>query len=150
MSKNTPCPRCGKNNPAEIHTCTPKQDQSIDLNCPVGFYIEPKVVGVFYPYFVRNRDVPIFAKDNAIISPVFKHPYSHEDLQGYLADLRAENAKLACLLSIIGNPKKPMDGDQILEGFQATGFSGESFRLRCFNEGVRYAEKYHGIGGEDD
>jgi hypothetical protein len=87
-----------------------EQDQSIDLNCPVGFYIEPKVVGVFYPYFVRNRDVPIFAKDNAIISPVFKHPYSHEDLQGYLADLRAENAKLACLLSIIGNPKKPSEG----------------------------------------
>jgi hypothetical protein len=109
--KNNPCPRCGKTNPAEIHTCTPKQvmeqalkeqDQSIDLNRPVGFYIEPKVVGVFSPYFVRNRDVPIFAKDNAIISPVFKHPYSHEDFQGYLADLRAENAKLACLLSIKG------------------------------------------------
>ena len=46
--------------------------------------------------------------------------------------------------------KKPMDGDQILEGFKATGFSGESFRLRCFNEGVRHAEKHHGIGGEDE
>ena len=34
--KTKPCPRCGKTNPAEIHTCTPKQDQSIDLNCPVG------------------------------------------------------------------------------------------------------------------
>ena len=45
---------------------------------------------------------------------------------------------------------KPMDGDQILEGFQATGFSGESFRLRCFNLGVRWAEEYHGIGGEDE
>ena len=49
--------------------------------------------------------------------------------------------------SIDLNYRQPMDGDQILEGFQATGFSGESFRLRCFNEGVRYAEKYHGIGG---
>ena len=107
MSKNTPCPRCGKTNPAEIHTCTPKQDQSIDLNCPA---------------------------------------YSHEDLQGYLADLRAENAKLACLLSIIGNPKKPMDGDAILEGFDAT----ECDQLWSFTEGVRYAEKHHGIGGEDD
>ena len=48
------------------------------------------------------------------------------------------------------NPKKPMNGDQILEGFQATGFSGENFRLRCFNEGVRFAEKHHGIGGEDE
>ena len=76
-NRTSACPRCGENNPAEIHTCTPKQDQSIDLNS-----------------------------------------------------------------------RQPMDGDQILEGFQATGFSGESFRLRCFNEGVRYAEKYHGIGGE--
>ena len=25
--KIKPCPRCGKTNPAEIHTCTPKQDQ---------------------------------------------------------------------------------------------------------------------------
>ena len=123
-----------------------KQDQSIDLNCPVGFYIEPKVVGVFYPYFVRNRDVPIFAKDNAIISPVFKHPYSHEDLQGYLADLRAENVKLACLLSIIGNPKKPMNGDEVIEAFDAT----ECDQLWSFTEGVRWAEKYHGIGGEDE
>lgn len=41
--------------------------------------------------------------------------------------------------------KKPMDGDDILEGFRATGFTGESFRLRCFNEGVRFAEKHHGI-----
>ena len=45
---------------------------------------------------------------------------------------------------------KPMDGDQILEGFQAAGFTGETFRLRCFTEGVRYAEDYHGIGGEDE
>ena len=43
------------------------------------------------------------------------------------------------------NSKKPMDGDQILEGFQAAGFTGETFRLRCFTEGVRWAEKYHGI-----
>ena len=44
--------------------------------------------------------------------------------------------------------KKPMDGDQILEGFQAAEFTGETFRLRCFTEGVRWAEKMHGIGGE--
>ena len=45
---------------------------------------------------------------------------------------------------------KPMDGDAILEGFEATGFSGESFRLRCFNLGVRWAEEYHGIGGKNE
>ena len=52
----------------------------------------------------------------------------------------------------VGNTDKsrPMDGDQILEGFQAAGFTGETFRLRCFTEGVRYAEEYHGIGGEDE
>lgn len=87
-----------------------KQDQSTDLNCPVG----------------------------------------HEDLQGYLAGLRAENAKLACLLSIIGNPKKPMDGDAIRKGFLATRDESRNFKLRCFTEGVRWAEEYHGIGGEDD
>ena len=46
--------------------------------------------------------------------------------------------------------KKPMDGDAILEGFKPLGFSVKSFRLRCFTEGVRWAEKYHGIGGEDE
>ena len=48
------------------------------------------------------------------------------------------------------NFKQPMNGDAILEGFEATGFSGESFRLRCFNLGVRWAEEYHGIGGRDE
>ena len=52
----------------------------------------------------------------------------------------------------VGNTDKsrPMDGDQILEGFLATGFESGNFKLRCFIEGVRYAEKYHGIGGEDE
>ena len=72
------CSRCGETKPADVHTCTPKQDQSTDLNS-----------------------------------------------------------------------KKPMDGDQILKGFVATGFTSEYFRLRCFNLGVRFAEKYHGIGGKE-
>ena len=45
---------------------------------------------------------------------------------------------------------KPMDGDQILEGFKPLGFSVKSFRLRCFTEGVRYAEKYYKIGRRDE
>ena len=48
------------------------------------------------------------------------------------------------------NSKKPMDGDAVLEGFKATGFSGENFRLICFNEGIRWAEEYHGVGGRDE
>ena len=47
-------------------------------------------------------------------------------------------------------PKNPMDGDAILEGFEATGFDGKNFKLRCFIEGVRWAEEYHGIGGGDE
>jgi hypothetical protein len=46
------------------------------------------------------------------------------------------------------NSKKPLDGDQILAGFEATRFDGGNFKLRCFTEGVRYAEKHHGIGGQ--
>jgi len=45
---------------------------------------------------------------------------------------------------------KPMDGDQVLEGFRAIGAMGESFILRYFLEGVRFAEKHHGIGGDDE
>ena len=71
-----------------------------------------------------------------------------EDFREYIAEARAGNAKLAYLLSIVG--KKPMNGDQILEGFKPLGFSVKSFRLRCFTEGVRFAEKYHGVGGGDE
>lgn len=46
--------------------------------------------------------------------------------------------------------KKPMDGDAIHEGFEATGLEGINFTFRAFVEGVRWAEEYHGIGGEDD
>ena len=46
--------------------------------------------------------------------------------------------------------KKPMSADDILEKFEALGLSSNSFQLRCFTEGVRYAEKYHGIGGGDE
>ena len=46
--------------------------------------------------------------------------------------------------------KKPMDGDAIHEGFEATGLEGINFTFRAFVEGVRWAEEYHGIGGEDE
>jgi hypothetical protein len=44
--------------------------------------------------------------------------------------------------------RKPLNGDQILEGFNATGFTNTDYRLRCFIEGVRFAEKHHGITNE--
>lgn len=46
----------------------------------------------------------------------------------------------------VGNPKKPMNGDEVIEAFDAT----ECDQLWSFTEGVRWAEKYHGIGGEDE
>ena len=46
--------------------------------------------------------------------------------------------------------KMPLNGYAVLEGFKDTGFSGENFRLICFNEGVRWAEEYHGVGGRDE
>jgi len=92
MTTNTPCPRCGKTNPAEIHTCTTKED----------------------------------------IEEWFKK-------QDQKADSKyAQPGKL-----------KPMNGDQVLEGFRAIEAIGESFILRYFLKGVRYAEKYHGIGGKE-
>jgi len=87
MKTNTPCPRCGKTNPADIHTCTSKKD-----------------------------------------------------IEQWFID-QDQKANL--------NPKKPMDGDQVLAGFEATGFDSGNFKLRCFNDGVRWAEKYHGIGGKE-
>ena len=42
--------------------------------------------------------------------------------------------------------KKPMDGDEVIEGFEAT----ECDQLWSFTEGVRWAEKMHGIGGGDE
>ena len=114
MSKNTPCPRCGENNPAEIHTCTPKQDQTADSK-PIGYLIWE--TGSGWWEFVEEEPLDYFDYKAVYAQPVVK---------------------------------KPMDGDALLEGFQATGFSGESFRLRCFNLGVRWAEEYHGIGGRDE
>ena len=50
----------------------------------------------------------------------------------------------------VRNPKKPMNGDAIHEGFEATGLEGINFTFRAFVEGVRWAEEYHGIGGKDE
>lgn len=44
--------------------------------------------------------------------------------------------------------KKPLNGDEILEAFNSTGFTNTDYRLRCFTEGVRFAENKHGISKE--
>ena len=116
--KTKPCPRCGKTNPAEIHTCTPKQDQSTDSK-PIGYLLWE--TGIGWWEFVEEEPVEYYD-----YKPVYAHPVGNTD------------------------KSRPMDGDQILEGFLATGFESGNFKSRCFIEGVRYAEKYHGIGGEDE
>ena len=41
--------------------------------------------------------------------------------------------------------RPPINGDEIRETFNTIGFSPVEYRLRCFVEGIRFAEKYHGI-----
>jgi len=123
MKTNTPCPRCGKTNPADVHTCTTKediqewftkQDQKADSN-PIGYLLWD--AGLGWWEFVEEEPVEYY-------------------------DYKAVYAQTV--------KSKPMDGDQVLEGFRAIGAMGEGFILRYFLEGVRYAEKYHGIGGGDE
>ena len=41
----------------------------------------------------------------------------------------------------IQNAKPPLNGDQILEGFKELGLAHYDYRIRCFTEGVRFAER---------
>ncbi len=45
--------------------------------------------------------------------------------------------------------RKPLDVDQILDAFEAEGFDPGHNRLRCFFEGIRFAEEHHGIAPVD-
>ena len=61
--------------------------------------------------------------------------------------MRSKDSKIKTILfSSNSEPaRKPMNGDEVLEGFEATGLTNTDYRLRCFTEGVRFAEKYYGI-----
>lgn len=37
--------------------------------------------------------------------------------------------------------RKPLDADLICQAFEDTGFTSTDYRLRCFIEGVRWAEE---------
>ena len=41
----------------------------------------------------------------------------------------------------IQKAKPPLNGDQILEGFNELGLAHYDYRLQCFTEGVRFAER---------
>jgi hypothetical protein len=69
----------------------------------------------------------------------------------YVNAQRTEGMSLVPLYPHPPKPaRKPLDGDAILEGFEATRFNGGNFKLRCFTEGVRWAEKNHGVGGNGE
>ena len=46
--------------------------------------------------------------------------------------------------------RKPLKKEQIEKGFQETEYREGESRGRCFVLGVRFAEKHHGIGGDDE
>jgi len=126
MKTNTPCPRCGKTNPAEIHTCTSKkdieqwfidQDQKANLK-PIGYLLWE--IGSGWWEFVEEEPVEYY-----VYKAVYAQPVGNTD------------------------KSRPMNGDQVLEGFRAIGAMGESFILRYFLEGVRFAERHHGVGGDE-
>jgi len=127
MKTNTPCPKCGKTNPADVHTCTSKkdieewfkkQDQSTDSN-PIGYLLWD--AGIGWWEFVEEEPVEY---------------YDYKAV--YVCSPKPEPAR------------KPMTEEEIIRAF---GYDGNgslnSFGLGAI-EGVRYAEKYHGIGGGDD
>ena len=123
MKTRTTCSRCGETKPADVHTCTPKEVMNQTLK-KQDQPTDPKPIG----YLLWETGIGWWEF-------VEEEPVEYYDYKA----VYAQTGKL-----------KPMNGDQILEGFQAAGFTGETFRLRCFTEGVRWAEKYHGIGGKDE
>ena len=46
--------------------------------------------------------------------------------------------------------RKPLDGDQIIDAWEHLDPVFREQRLICFVQGVRFAEKHHGIGGGDE
>jgi hypothetical protein len=45
--------------------------------------------------------------------------------------------------------RKPMTHEEIVAAFVVTGFSSDHYRLMCFIDGIRFAEKHHGITDAD-
>jgi len=117
---NATCPRCGKINPAEIHTCTSKkdieewfkkQDQSTDSN-PIGYLLWD--AGLGWWEFVEEE------------------PVDYYDYKAVYAQPKAEPAR------------KPMTKEEIDSKFELDGSMFSSYT--AFKQGVRCAEEFHGIG----
>jgi len=123
MKTRTTCSRCGETKPADVHTCTPKEvmEQALKEQNQLA---DSKPIG--YLLWDAGLGWWEFVEEEPVEYYDYKPVY-------------AQPGKL-----------KPMNGDQVLEGFRAIGAMGESFILRYFLEGVRFAEKYHGIGGGDE
>jgi len=179
MKTNTPCPRCGKTNPADVHTCTSKkdieewfkkQDQSTDSN-PIGYllwdaglgwwefveekpveYYDYKAVYVNAPSTVALSNDP--ETDFGMTEPVaWIHP-NHLDKAKFMPVIchvgKKQRDDFIPLYTRPERAKKPMTEEEIIRAF---GYDGNgslnSFGLGAI-EGVRFAEKHHGIGGGDE
>jgi len=127
MKTRTTCSRCGETKPADVHTCTPKEVMEQALK-EQNQATDSKPIGYL-----------LWETGSGWWEFVEEEPVEYYDYKAVYAQP-------------VGNTDKsrPMNGDKVLEGFRAIGAMGESFILRYFLEGVRYAEKYHGVGGGDE
>lgn len=60
-------------------------------------------------------------------------------------NVRSQDSEIETLIM-----RKPIGIDEILNAFEDKEFDPGHNRFRCFIAGVRFAEKYYGIGGGDD
>ena len=147
MKTNIPCPRCGKTNPADVHTCTPKevmeqelkeQDQKADLNEP-----EQDCYGDGSVYRgVRSNDSEIRTIFNR--SEPARKPMTDEEI---------EDIYYSGLTSVF------IKGEENIRAFFDSRDWGRtcmvahnvnSYLAAAFVKGFRQAEKHHGIGGNDE
>lgn len=122
--KTNPCPRCGKTNPADIHTCTPEevmkqalaeQSQKADSN-PIGYLLWE--TGSGWWEFVEEEPVDYYD---------YKAVYAHPPEPG----------------------RKPMTEEEI-EDIYYSGLIFVDSYLAAFVKGFRQSEKHHGIGEDDE
>ena len=123
MKTNSTCQRCGKTNPANVHTCTPKevmeqalkkQDQSTDSN-PIGYLLWE--TGSGWWEFVEEEPVDYYDYKAVYVRPPRPEP-----------------------------ARKPMTEEEI----QKHSIFWLLYDQESFVAGIRFAEKHHGIKGEEE
>lgn len=78
-----------------------------------------------------------------------KEGYAHEVIEALRENgdpVSIDAAELLEEISLRVNSIKPMTNIEIADGFDSIGFGSWDNSLRGFIEGVRFAERHHGIG----